>query len=308
MSDIDLRKLNLNLLLALDALITEQNVTRAGEKLDLGQSAMSHALNQLRITLNDQLLVRGQSSKMTLTPFAKAILPKVKQVNNEIKAIFSGTTAFNPNESKRLFYIGMSDYLAMVLLPKLTQHIAKHAPHIKLVIRHLNFLNDISLFEYEKLDLVIGQFDNVSDILLKQMLFTDEPICCAHKSHPAFKNDTITIEDYAAYPHILVGLEEDPSVSFIEKIMKNKGYSLQVAAIVPHTLTALYTLLPNTNFIASTVLRIAKEAKNYPNLVIKPMPFPVEKYICSQYWHPKDKDEPAHQWLRETVKKVSEEL
>lgn len=308
MSEIDLKKLNLNLILALDALITEQNVTKAGENLELSQSAMSHSLNQLRAILNDQILVRGQSSRMTLTPFAKTLLPKVKQLKNEIKAIFSGPNAFVPAESTRLFYLGMSDYLAMVLLPKLVQLISHQAHNIKLVIRHLNYLDDVSLFEHEKLDLVIGSFDNVSDILTKQKLFTDEPVCVAHKTHPAFKGDTISLEEYATYPHVLVGLEEDPSVSFIEKIMRNKGYQIQVAAIVPHTLTALYTLLPNTNFIASTVLRIAKEAKNYSHLAIRPMPFHVGKYVCSQYWHPKDNDDPAHQWLRSMVKKASEEI
>ena len=253
-------------------------------------------------------MVRGQSSKMMLTSYAKSLLPKIKQINAEIKVIFSGSLAFDPIRSHSLFYLGMSDYLTMVLLPNSFQEISSQAPQIKLVIRHLNYLNDIFLFEREKCDLAIGSFDNASDILLKQKLFTDEPVCVAHKSHPAFKNKTISLENYASYPHVLVGLEEDPSKSFIIELMKKKGYNLQVAAIVPHTLTALYTLLPHTQFIASTVLRIAKEAKNYSQLAVKPMPFHVGKYTCSQYWHPKDTEDPAHQWLRSIVKKISEEL
>ncbi|HET9844011.1 MAG TPA: LysR family transcriptional regulator [Gammaproteobacteria bacterium] len=308
MSEIDLKKINLNLILALDALITEQNVTRAGEKLGLGQSAMSHSLHQLRSILNDHILVRGQSSKMMLTPLAKTLGPKAKQITNEIKSLFAGSHPFLAAESKRVYHVGMSDYLAMVLLPKLMQQITNEAKNIQIVVRHLNFLNNIAIFEKEECDLVLGNFDEASELLFKQKLFTDEAVCVAHKTHPAFKKALITLDEYAKYPHVLVGLEEDPGVSFIEKIMKHKGYSIQIASIVPHTLTALYTLLPHTNFIASTVLRIAKEAKNYAELAIRPMPFQVGKYVCSQYWHPKDNDDPGHRWLRVLVKKVSEDI
>src|ERR1700722_6325781 len=111
--------LNLNLLKDLDVLLREQNVSRAGAKLGITQSAMSLALKQLRYIYQDDLLVRGQSSKMTLTTFAKTLLPQVNQALQAVDTVFTAHLPFEPKHSQRTFHIGMSDYIAFVLLPKL---------------------------------------------------------------------------------------------------------------------------------------------------------------------------------------------
>lgn len=308
MSNIDLSKVNLNLLLALDALLSEVNVTHAGDRLGISQSAMSHSLNQLREITGDQLLIRGQSSKMVLSPLAVQLRPKVKTVIREIESVLSGNKEIDLKSEKRTFTIGCSDYVSMVLLPKVAEIVSTSAPGVTLVIRHLNTLKNLDLFESGKMDLAIGNFGRISDFIYHQKIFTDESVCVAHKSHPAFQKNKVSIKEYAKYPHILVGLESEPNESYIASLMLKAGYQINVTAIVPHTLTPLYTLRPGTNFIASTVLKIAKAAKSQSQLSIKPMPLDVPDYECFQYWHPKDNQDPLHKAVRNIVKEVGKSI
>src|SRR5690606_17107214 len=125
MSNIDISTLNLNLLNSLDALLSEINVSRAAARLDVSQSAMSHSLSQLREIFSDKLLIRGQAGKMSLTPLAIELEPKVKKAMAGIKSVFLGEKAFEPQSSKDTFYIGMSDYASMVLLPAITKLLVK---------------------------------------------------------------------------------------------------------------------------------------------------------------------------------------
>lgn len=307
MNKINISNLNLNLIVSLEALLTEVSVSKAAERLDLTQSAMSHSLSQLRAIFNDKLLVRGQSGRMSLTPLAQSLLPKVNIAFQEISNVFSGHKSFEPESAKNTFYLGISDYAGIVLLPHITKIIRQEAPSIKLVFRHLNYLDDLDLFETGKLHLAIGNFPGDSQILYKQRLFADEPVCVAHKTHPAFKKAALSVNDYTKYPHVLVGLEHEPDKNYVYDFIKKQGYNIQVYAIVAHTLSALYALTPNSNLIASTVEKIALAAPNSTDLVIKPFPkaLGMKSAITSQFWHPRYSSDPGHLWLRTLIKKAA---
>ncbi len=158
MSNSNLSEINLNLLKALDALLMEQNVSKAGAKLGLTQSAMSLALKQLREVYQDDLLVRGQQGKMSLTPFAKNLITPVRQALRDIETIFVSHLPFEASTSQRTFHIGMSDYIGLVLLPSLMRAITQFAPHVKIVQHAINYLDSLQPFEDLGLDLVIGDF------------------------------------------------------------------------------------------------------------------------------------------------------
>ena len=310
MSEINISKINLNLLNTLDILLSEVNVSRAAERLDVSQSAMSHSLNQLRIIFNDKLLIRGQSGKMSLTPYALMLEPKVKIAISGIKDVFLGEKLFDPTSASDTFFIGMTDYASMVLLPKLTAQLQKEAPRIRLVIRHINKSSDLTQFETGKLNLAIGNFPKDITILYKQRLFTDEIVCVAHKSHPAFKKASFTIDNYMNYPHILVGMDDQPDKSAILNLLQKNGYKIQAYEIVANYLMALYPLVPNSDFIASTVRRVVENAPNHKDLIIKPFPkiLKLRTVITSQLWHPRYADDPSHIWLRNLIKKTADSL
>ena len=299
--------INLNLLRILDALLTESHVSLAGERLGLSQPAMSRALKQLRAIYQDQLLVRGQHSAMELTPLAQSLKQPVRKAIEEIHIVFKGHTPFVAAQSTRTFHIGLSDYLAFVLMPKLTHLCLDIAPNIKITLHHLNRFTGLDDFNEHALDLVLGSFDHVLSALKSQRLFEDDGVYVMHASHPLAGKKKIALKDTAAYPHIMVSYVDDPKDTFIDRIYRQAGFSPVSRIIVPHGYMALYGVAHST-MITHTVTHFATPFVKTFNLVLKDSPFPCPPYAAKQYWQPSMQDDPAHQWLRQTMKRLCEAL
>ncbi|MBX3710107.1 MAG: LysR family transcriptional regulator, partial [Gammaproteobacteria bacterium] len=188
----NIENINFNLLKALDALLSEQSVSKAGEKTGVTQSAMSITLGQLRNLYQDDLLVRGPQGRMQLTPFAKKLALPVREAMFHAKAVFVASTPFDPATSERTYHVGMSDYIAFVLLPMLMQKMIPLAPHVKIVQHAINHMDNLELFEKLSLDVVIGDFQSVPNSLKMTQLFTDQGVIVADKNHPAFKDEKLT--------------------------------------------------------------------------------------------------------------------
>ena len=299
----DLSPVNLNLLKALDALLREQNVSKAGARLGITQSAMSLALKQLRHIYQDDLLVRGQSSKMTLTTFAKTLLPQVNSALHAVEMAFTAHLPFEPKLSQRTFHLGMSDYIAFVLLPKLMQTITKQAPNIKIVQHAVNYLDSIKPFEELALDVAIGDFPKAPLTLKTVGLFSDKGVIVADKHHPLMKQKSFTLKSMLHYPQVFVALESQPEENFIAKMLEDKGHHVEISLITPHTLIALQTL-PGTTLMTNTVERLAKPFIKSLDLAMRETPYLLRHYHAKLYWHAKDHNDPAHQWLRGVIKQV----
>lgn len=299
--------INLNLLKSLDALLREQNVSKAGLKLGLTQSAMSLALKQLRQIYQDDLFVRGQGSRMILTPFAKTLLPRVQAALQAAESAFTAHLPFEPKLSQRTFHLGMSDYIAFVVLPKLMQAIAKQAPNIKIVQHAVNYLDNLARFEELSLDVVIGDFPKAPLTLKTTGLFSDKGVIVADKQHPLMKQTRFTVKNMLHYPQVFVALESQPEENFIAKMLEEKGYKVDIALITPHTLIALQTL-PGTLLMTNTVKKLATPFIKPLGLAMRETPYPLRHYQAKLYWHAKDQHDPAHQWLRGVIKQVVEKM
>jgi|GEM_PF-1417393 len=299
----NLSTVNLNLLKSLNALLHEQNVSKAGSKLNVTQAAMSLALKQLRQIYQDDLLVRGQRSQMVLTSFAKTLLPHVQLALQAAENAFAAHLPFEPKLSQKTFHLGMSDYIAFVILPKLMQAIAKQAPNIKIVQHAVNYLDSSTRFEELVLDLVVGDFPKAPLTLKTTGLFSDKGVVVADKHHPLMKQTRVTVKNMLRYPQVFVALESQPEENFIAKMLKEKGYEVDIALITPHTLIALQTL-PGTLLMTNTVERLAKPFIKPLGLAMRETPYPLRHYQAKLYWHAKDQHDPAHQWLRGVIKEV----
>lgn len=148
--------------------------------------------------------------------------------------------------------------------------------------------------------------------LFHQALFNDHPVCVAAGDHPAFKKSRFTLQDFLTYPHIMVSFVSDPTDNFINQLMKKLDLPSPVVVTVPHAYIALYAL-PGTEFITSTVERIASSLLKPLKLTMRKMPFtfPADistTYTAYQYWHLRDQNNPSHSWLRKMVKTVSAEM
>lgn len=199
----DLYRINLNLLIALDILFQEKNVTEAAKKIFLTQSAMSNNLQQLRIIFKDELLMREKKG-MVLTSYAKELQPQLHRVLQELSGLVMNCRCFEPKTSTRVFKIGLSDYLSVLILPELITLLQIEAPYIKISVVSAYHLSSNEPFEKEEYDLAIGKMFQISSPVNTQLLFKDSAVCIINPKHPLAKKKKITLKDYLAYQHIAV--------------------------------------------------------------------------------------------------------
>ena len=299
----NLSELNLNLLVGLNALLLEKNVTEAGKRIGVSQSAMSNVLKQLRDLYQDELLIRSQSSYMTLTECAETLREPVQLALQQIEIAFSKNRDFNPLIATRTFHIGMSDYLSYVLLPKLVEYITRYAPNIRLVIHHVNYLSSLEQFSYPALDLIIGKFPKAPSSLMSQRLFDDEGVFVVCHKHLLAQKKKISLATLAQYQYIMVSFREDPKDTFLEHFFREYDIAIKTSIVVPHAMMALHAL-PNTQLVTHTVRGLVKPLAKPFNLKILSTEISSPQYTAFQYWQTKYNNEPGHRWLRTTIKSL----
>ncbi|MBL7481150.1 LysR family transcriptional regulator [Legionella bononiensis] len=300
------KHLNLNLLRALYALLSCRHVTLASKQIGVSQSSMSISLKQLREFYNDSLLVPGRHNIMQLTPLAASLIEPTRNAMSQIDTIFSCHQPFNPATDTRTFRIGMSDLVSYLLAPNLIHKIEEVAPDIKVNIVHPRYLTSSDVFESGELDVMVGMFEGAPGGLKHQALFHDEAVIVGCKDHPGFENGTISMENILKYPLIQLSLSGTPFHNYFDRYLAKLGYAKRVSISVGHGLVPLITL-PGTNYLTLTIRSAAEKLNSYLHLSIAPVPFPIDIYSCYQYWHQKDNEDPAHQWIRSLIKDVAKQ-
>ena len=184
MREVHFRTLDLNLLRVFDALAEERSVTRAGERLGLTQSAVSHALNRLRYALEDELFLRGPDG-MTPTPRAAEIWPELRRGLAQLQHSLA-PTEFVPAEAERIFNVYASAYIGEVLMPRAIARVRAEAPNIQLHVRGADPAMAESL-ETGRIDLAIGVFGRSSEVFSREILFEERLVWVVRADHPAAK-------------------------------------------------------------------------------------------------------------------------
>lgn len=299
-SKMNLAKINLNLLVALDALLTERQVTHAAKKVFVTQSAMSIALAQLRELLQDEILVRGPNG-MTPTKRALELQPQVQRWLEEVKTVIYASKEFDPASATRVFQIGMSDYSEFVVLPQLIQKLAKIAPGISLKISHLNTLDQYSSMEAEQLELAVGVIchGKPPPALEIECLFTDSAVCVAHKNHPLMKKP-MTLKRFLAAKHISTNLYYGPVLTRIDKALQDLGVKRDVVVSLPHMMPALY-LAKHSDYLLAVPKSVAQALAKQFDLSICKLPFPTYPVDIHMAWPKFWTTDPGHVWLRKTI-------
>lgn len=299
-----IKHLNLNLLRALYALLSCRHVTLASKQIGVSQSSMSISLKQLREFFSDALLVPGRHNIMQLTPLGASLIEPARNAMSQIDAIFSSHQPFNAATDKRTFKIGMTDMVSYLLAPPFIHKIEELAPQLKIDIIHPKYLTSSDVFESGEMDLMIGMFEGAPGGLKQQSLFHDEAVIVGRKNHPAFENGEISIENILEYPLIQLSLSGTPFHNYFDRYLAKLGHTKRVSVSVGHGLIPIIAL-PDTNYLTLGIRSVAEKLSNYIELSTAPVPFPIDTYICYQYWHQKDNEDPAHQWLRSLIKDVA---
>ena len=295
-----LRNIDLNLLVVLDALLTEKHVTRTGARLHLSQPAISHSLSKLRVLLDDPILIR-QGSEVVLSALAQNLQAPLKEILSQIEILLGKSIDFVPANSHRTFRLAMSDYGAAIVLPKLLRQLRAEAPNTTLVVTQDSRHGMLEQIAQGKIDLALGVFPNLSADISSEVLFEETFSCLLDRSTlPA--NGQLDLDNYLLRPHISVSVD-GCSNGEIDRLLRDEGLQRRIAVSVPHWRTAP-SMISNTDLILTVATRTLDNALLDEELVSLSPPLPIPPFPFVQIWHNRFGEDPAHWWLREQVRQV----
>lgn len=297
MRAISLSAIDLNLLVVFDAILNEQSVSRAAERLNLTQSAVSHSLSRLRILMDDPLFVRTPRG-MQPTAHSEAIASQVSGVLRDIRAILSPEGVFDPARSDQRFTIGMTDYLAYIVMPELARRLTAVAPHVRIVVMPTNARACVSQLESSEIDIYAGNFPpNPPNYVLSSMLYDEESVCVARRGHPAFER-RLSPRGFQDYAHLHVSPFGAPG--YVEQVLASHKASRRIALTVGEFLVAP-AILEQSDLIAILPRRIAESMLKRYALVLQPPPFEFGESRIGLTWHQRFDKDPGLSWLRNEI-------
>lgn len=291
-----LRRIDLNLLVVLEALLRERHVTRAARDIGLSQPAMSSALARLRHLFKDELLVRTTAG-MQLTPRAAALVDPLRQCLRQIEHVVEDDRGFDWKASSRRFTIRLSDLLGYLLLPRLTARIARVAPRVGIDMVHLPPVETIDALERDKIDVAISTGLEHTGTIRREVLFSDRMVCVMRRSH-ALARRSLTVDRFLTARHLKVSMSP-ADVRFVDDVLARSRSRREVALNVPHWLLVPH-VLASTDYVSVMPGSFASELQN-DALIVRDLPFASKPFDWCLYWHRRHQDDPASRWLRECV-------
>jgi len=298
----NLNSLDLNLLVALDALLREGNVSRAALRIGLSQPAASHALQRLRDLIGDPLLVRN-GARMELTPRALALRAPLAQALDQVKALFV-PDAFDPARSERQFRMMMPDLAVELLMPRFMEKITKAAPNVRIDVVPWRGSSIFTPDFARTIDMVIS-LGNAFNGFHRQHLYTDRDALAVRRGHPA-GNKLKKREAFLAARHVAViirGANED----LIDPWLRARNIERKIALVVPGYIEALH-VTARTDLVAFVPRRlIAALSKQLSLATIEP---PLDPGVDEQYmFYPtRAQMDPASIWLRRLMLETGKEM
>lgn len=305
MKSIELSAIDLNLLVAFEALFAERSVTLAAGRLHLGQPAMSAALGRLRIVFEDELFIRI-GREMQPTSKAIEIASGILAALNQIRQTLEASQIFDPNASSRRFAIGSSDYTSYVVLPSLLEFCGQNAPELD--FRLIGYEKDGigELLEQGAIDVALGVFPVPPLQTHHAALFQERFVGIARRGHPAIEQGTMSLETFAGLSHALVTLRRD-TTGEIDKLLAQHHLHRRVALTTPHML-ALPAILATNDLVATVPDRVAVHLARLHNLELFELPVETATWTVSMLWSKLADQEAANIWLRQTLKVIGQTI
>ncbi|HYC46953.1 MAG TPA: LysR family transcriptional regulator [Burkholderiales bacterium] len=292
------RRLDLNLLTVLEVILSEGSVTQAARRLNLAQPTVSNALARLREHFRDQLLERSGRT-MTLTPKARELVHPLREALAKLQAVLEGEPRFEPQTATGVIRVVASDYIDAVLLPKLTAHLATHAPKLRLVVSDFTSADPMLDLKSGHVDLVIGAFNKTSPDIHRYDLFTDDWVCVARKGHPGIKG-RITVKQFRECAQIAVRPQNGSVSGSIDDILMQTASRRNLRLSVPHLFSALKVVLEADVLLTLAARTAAMLGPELPVQVMK-HPLQLKPFVISQLWHERTHQHPAHAWFRKVL-------
>ena len=310
----NINRVDLNLLVYLDVLLRERNVTQAAHQLNLSQPAMSNGLRRLRELFGDPLLVRTRDG-MTPTERALELEPLVRDILSNVDRALQPTADFDPAGAARVFRIMVSDYAESTLLPSVLYKLRQQAPAISLDIMTPS---DVSFLDVErgKVDMVINRFDSMPQSFHQITVWTDSFSCLLSADNPLLSD--FSLENYLQARHIWVsktgmgvGTGVDPQdvqrLGWVDAAIAELGQKRDIAVFTRHYQAAMI-LAEHNDLIVTLPSLAARLQHDNPRLVIKTPPLDIPPLELKMAWSPLLQHNPAHRWMRKLIVETGREV
>ena len=300
---INLSRIDLNLLVAFDALLTERSVTKAAARVGLGQSAMSHNLARLRQLFDDELFVRSPEG-MRPTPRALALADRVRVTLSDIEALVTRADEFDPANTERTFRIALPDSVEMLIGAKLLAIGCEEAPGIRFRFYSTDERQLLDEIDADNIDLGIGigTFPEGQVHHKRRLLVTDTYLCMFNAKKVGLK-PPISLEDYVRLPHVLTSLrkgERGVVDDALEKIALSRKVALTTSRFV-----AVPFLVAGAPVVTTMHARLARIFARELGLVLSRVPVELPEVTISMLWHASYDGDPGHEWLRKAIVRAS---
>jgi LysR family nod box-dependent transcriptional activator len=298
----DLKRIDLNLLVVLDAILNEMNLTRAGEVVGMSQPAVSGALSRLRQQFDDELLER-KGRKYQLTALAESLKPSVTEAMLEIRRTFDLLPTFDAATSTRTFYIGATDYFLSQITSPLLNLLKVEAPFVDIKFSVLPHDPTIAEIDLLRRDVLIAS-PQIGLPGKKQALFSDSFVLIARKGHPAVKKGKLTIEQIKILPRVTLNLGN--KTNQVDKLFADLGLTPEQEVVAVNEVSLVPLMVSETDNIGMVQERLATRLLDTLGLQIVETDLPHITLIESVHYHPSKSNDPAIMWLIGMLRKASE--
>jgi DNA-binding transcriptional LysR family regulator len=287
-----------SLLLTLDALLRDRNVTHAASRLNITQSALSARLTRLRQLLNDPLFLTAASGRgMIPTPHAVALQPELARLIERLNDFMQTAHSFDPNTSKRIFRIAATDNPAAILAPDLIPLIKSQAPDVRIAFTLPDKTLIAEHLEQGDVDLFVGTAEDGASELIANALFDDEFVTAQRIGHPRGKG-ILTLEEFCSLDHLLISTSGGHFSGMIDHALSEAGRERSVSVSIQSYALAPLVLM-TTDCICTLPRRFLERFTGVLDLFEPPLALP--SFQMKLFWHPRMRRDPAHSWLRKQV-------
>ena len=291
------RRLDLNLLIALDVLLAEKSVTRSASRMNITQPAMSGALARLREYFEDPLIVQV-GRHMELTPLAQSLVTPIHEIIMRIDSAIATEPVFEPHKSQRHFSMTASDYVMRVFLQDVLAYLHREAPGITFEFRQSSVRVQEEL-ESGEVDFVIGPEIDVLSEHPQRLLFEDTYTLIAW-SGSSIVGDSLSLDDYLALNHVVFRSQRE-GMPWLERWIEKRYGDIRRIDVAVHNFTLLPHLVIGTDRVATVQTRLAHQYARVLPIKLIPPPLELPKLVEVMQWHIHRDQDPANQWLRNVL-------
>src|SRR3954454_21590017 len=295
---------DLNLLVALDALLTERSVTRAGQRLSITQSAMSGALGRLRGLFGDELLVRSGQS-MRLTTFAESLLVPLREALAQLEATIFARSSFDPFREQRTFTLSATDYTSFVLLTRVQSALSAARTQVRVRVVTSDIAGSIPRLEAGEIDLAILPADFRRFPGLSSQRLFDETFVPTVWAHSRVAAEPLTFEGLAEAQ--LLSYRLGPLPTMVERRFEELGVHLEPAVILDGFVDGAF-YLRGTDYVTFLQRRLVERLADAAELRILAIDIELPTFAETMWWHPKAANDAAHAWLRDRILEAAASL